>query len=353
MNRSGRRSSSGRPRIPWSLSVVAALFATVAACAPGGSGSSNGDDDDDGATTPTPTATPTPIPGVHLTSDTTWTGAISVAENTIVDAGVTLTIASAATVSFAGGTRLRVEGTLAVVGIPSAPVVFAAAAPSRKWQGIHAGSGGSVSLAHAEISDATVGFGADVGALESSLLYVTFDAVNSPMILHANARICRGTFVNGSGSSSADAGTITIADTDFSGGSGGDTIVFSGTANIAIEHAHFGTQWHCLLHGGGANTSVSITSSQFDDASYAFMLSSLGSAASPAQIHDSTILVGSGGLVPTDGATTNVVNAENNYWGGTDGSFQNPPAGWDVTPFLGSAPAGAGPRAAGMGCEAP
>lgn len=333
--------------------ACAALLA-VEGCS--GSGSNGGDDDDDAATTLTPTPTPTPVSGVHITSDTTWSNAVAVAENTIVDPGVTLTIASNATVTFASQKQLRVEGTLLVNGLASAPVTLTAAVPAQRWGGILSASGGSVTIRNATFTYATTGLNAAPGALESSLLYASFQGVNTPLSLHADTRVCRNSFGNGSGSSIVDAGAITISDTAFTGGSGGDSVVFSGSADIAIDHAHFGTQWHCLLHGGGAGTAVTVVDSQFDDASYAFDISSLGSVAAPAQIHNSSILLGTGGLQGTSGGTTNVVNAENNYWGTGDGSFaasgQTVPAGWDVIPDLPTAPAGIGPRAAGAGCEA-
>ena len=339
---------------PWSgpvLLVVACLsLAAFAGCAGSGGGGNGGDDDDDGMTpTPTPTATPE---GVHLTTDTTWTGLVTVAESTTVDAGVTLTIASNATISFAGATRLNVAGTLVANGLASAPITMEAAVPTSKWQGVHALVGGSVTLEHVDIRNATTGFRANAGALESSLLYIDIDGTNQPLALDADTRICRLTLGAGVGGSNVNGGTVEITDSSFTNGSGGDNIIFGGSANITLDHVHLATQWHCLLHGGGPATSVTITNSQFEDAAYLLDVQSLTAA----EVHNNTILLESGdqNLAATTGATTNQIDATGNYWGGDsfeDVTGQAAPTGWDVSSPLMSAPPGVGPRA-GAGCEA-
>lgn len=333
---------------PVSLVVSFLVVAGISACSsPGGGNGPGGDDDDDGATaTPTPTATPA---GVHLTSDTTWSGTVAVDENTIVDAGVTLTIDPGSTVNFAGAKRLSVAGTLVANGTMGAPIALQAAVPASKWQGIHALSGGSVALTHVTLANATTGFVADTGAMESALLYATFTAVGQPFDLSADTRICRATF--SSGNSYFKAGAISIADSDFTGGSG-DTFNFSSSsADITLDHVHMGTNWHCLLHGGGASASVTITASAFEDAAYLFMSSTL-----TASMHGSSILLESGDqLIDVEDGSGNTIDATGNYWGTANGTFeassQTVPAGWNVSGALSTAPANAGPRA-GAGCEA-
>lgn len=330
---------------------VAALLLLSAPILPGCQPSVN---NSDGAT-PTPPASPTPTPpapGIHISSDATWSGAYAMTDDVTVDPGVTLTIASNSTITVTSGKTLNVSGTLLVQGVAtgsSVPTIFEPTAGT--WGGISVLSGGVAYITNAEIRTAGVGFHAATGALLSKLIKVKFSANSQPFNLSASTKFCRGLITDGSGGSTVNAGTLTFVDTDFTAGSGADAFVYGGTAQLVFSHVHEGTSWGCLVHGGGSGTSATIDKSSFDNGSHvAFMLYT----GSTATIHTSTIDVPT--VIVTDGAAGNTVDASGNYWGGASG-YSGPalPAGWTVTPFENSASnanvADAGPRPAGTGCE--
>src|SRR3954471_10965543 len=128
------------------LCVSSALFV---GCAPASS-------TDDGTPTPTgPTPTPTAAAGTHITSNTTWSGAVAMTDDTIVDAGVTLTISAGTTITATANKSLQISGTLVAEGTATGsatPTIFDAA--SGTWGGISVVSGGIATMTNVEIRHA-------------------------------------------------------------------------------------------------------------------------------------------------------------------------------------------------------
>ena len=327
----------------WSFSLGVCL---AVGCSPGGSGSEGGgDDDDDGAASPTPSDTPV---GGHITADTTWSGAMAVTENAIVDAGVTLTVSSGAAITFGLNVQLRIDGSLVVEGAAASPVTFSSIASNQRWSGVQVGSGGEAEITHAELSGSSNGLVTYEGALPSRVTFTTFSGVSTPLSIRSDVKVCRASFEAGSSESHIYGGAVKIADTSFTSGIA-DAIKFGGDSTIEIEHVELGGNWHCLLHTETVtgDTVLSVSRTRFENAAYAFMVSNLGST-TPVAMHQNYIDL----TTIADGAvsgSTNVVNAQDNYWGPS--GFSSPPAGWTVEPQLPSAPDPVGPRAAGMGCE--
>src|SRR5439155_13742375 len=120
------------------LLAAAPAVIAAAACSPAVS--------DTGAT-PTPTADPTPpVTGNHITTNTTWGPApYTMPGDVVVDAGVTLTVASGSTITVAQSAVLKVAGTLDVLGAitttAGTSTVFLPSAGT--WGGIDVLSGGT------------------------------------------------------------------------------------------------------------------------------------------------------------------------------------------------------------------
>jgi len=305
--------------------------------------------------TPTPATSPTPTPtpaGTHISADTTWSGAYAMTDDTTVDAGVTLTVASNSTITVTAGKTLHVAGTLIALGVAtgsSTPTVFQPAAGI--WGGIDVLSGGLALLTNVTLNQATTGFRAESGALLSKLIKVKFSANSTPFNLSASTKFCRGLITDASGGSNVDAGTLTFVDTDFTVGNGADAFVYGGTAQLVFSHVHQGTSWGCLVHGGGAGTSLTVDKSHFDNGTHvAFMLYSGTTAAT---IH--TSIIDQPTVIVTDAEMNNTVDASGNYWGQATGYMGTVPGGWTVSPFENSATnanvVDAGPRPDGTGCE--
>ncbi len=330
-----------RARLFRGLAAALVLSSFHVGCSPS---VSDGDDD---TTSPTPTPTPTPEPGIHLTTDTTWTGAFDMLDDTIVDLGATLTIASNSTITVATGKALKVYGHLEIPGVvvntASTPTLFQPA--TGQWNGILVRSGGTATLRNIELRSASVGVRTDAGAGLTKVISAKMTSVGAPLSFAGGGKACRVRIDGTDGPVNANGGSVMLADGDYRDGSG-DRILFSGNGSLALDHIIVGgTAEHCLIHGDGA--SLTVTKSILQNGVYSFMVSNLANAALHFNVIDAA-----GGLTISSGTST--VNATENYWG--QASFPGaPPAGWDVSNPVPNATdarvVDAGPRAWGAGCE--
>lgn len=313
----------------------------VAGCSPSVSGS---DDDDDVAS-----ATPTPAPGIHITTDTTWSGAYAVTDDTYVDAGVTLTISSGSTITVTTGKQLAVDGHLEVLGL----VTSTAFTPTRfeptvgTWSGITVRSGGTATIRNIDVRGAQFGVRTDAGAGATKVISAKMTNVTSPVLFSGGGKACRLRLDGTDGPVSILGGDVTIADSDLREGNG-DRVTFSGSGSLTMLHIIVGgTAEHCLIHG--STSSFTLTKSIFLNGEYAFMIGSTASS----QVHHNQILMGNMGA-GLDAHSGGTVDATENFWGGT-AYPGTPPSGWNVSnpvPSLGDARvADAGPRPWGSGCE--
>lgn len=340
-------------RALWTIGAVVTAGTLAVSCSPSSTGG-------DSATTPTPTPTATGTPpqntGDHITSDTSWTGAVVLANNTTVDAGVTVTADDGATISVAPGAKIYVQGTLVVNGTAGGGVTFNSSSPGTAWAGLEVQQGGLATVHYATIQEASVGVAIDSGALLSKFIGLTLDADSTPINAADSVKFCRMSLANGSGLSNFTGGTITLVDSSFDAGPAGyDATHTSGSAQIVMDHSHMGTNWHCLLHGGGGTTSMTVTKSVLELAHWPFMLTGSGFTVSGSRI---VRVQGTGDYGIESGNAT--INAQGNYWG-PDFESACPAAGTDVPATVDasacvmsatdSAVVDAGPRA-GAGCEA-
>jgi hypothetical protein len=167
----------------------------------------------------------------HVTGTTNWTGTMSVAKETVVDAGATLTIAAGTVVKFAPGTSIDVKGTVLVQGTKASPVQLSPAATGGHHYGFAISTGGELTMA----------YGVQVGG---------------------------GISVNG--------GKVTITDTRMSQAEGDFLVVSGGTVNVSysaigLEPGGVDTT-HCDMHFGGSGATIAVTHSNISTSPYGLML---------------------------------------------------------------------------------
>jgi hypothetical protein len=208
------------------LACVIGSDATTGDGTPGGGGSGGGGSGGSGSSGTPDTAT-------HITSNTSW-DAYAVTKQTVIDAGVTVTIPAGATVSFAANASVEVRGILNVMGTKGSVVHLSPATAGDHFPGIAVSSGGAFNMT----------YGVQVG-----------------------------------GGITANGGNVTITDSLMSlsegdffviGGSGGKVDVSYSAIGLAPGT---GTETiHCDMHFGGTGTTISITHSNINSSSYGLML---------------------------------------------------------------------------------
>ncbi len=238
----------------------------------------------DGAPTPggdvgQPTPMPTPNAGSgiagEITSSTTWSGAVELAADATIAAGVEVTIAAGTAFTAADGAKLRVLGTLVVAGDASANVTMEPAAGAISWGGIVAEAGGAVTIEHARGSDVASLLYCHSGALTCAIRRAEFSSIGNALIAESVASIEKSSFVelaNG-GVTVRAGGDLTITDT-YLITSDHDLVIASG-GRLTIDHSEIGgaqgSYEHCDLHIGGAEA-VSVTNSNIISGIYGVMI---------------------------------------------------------------------------------
>lgn len=167
-----------------------------------------------------------------IAADATWTGSVTISGQTVIAAGVTVTVEAGTTISFeAGGVGVNVAGVLAVQGTKAAPVTIGPAAAGGNHGGFVIPTGGALELTYA---------------------------------------------VQTGGGIRTEGGTATIVDSRMSRTSG-DFIVMSGGAlamsysQLGLDAGQTGDTTHCDLHFGGTGNTVSVTHSNIATAPYGLM----------------------------------------------------------------------------------
>jgi hypothetical protein len=175
----------------------------------------------------------TPVSSDHISSNTTWSGTMSLAKPVTVDPGVTLTIAAGTTVKFDAGAGLNVAGIVDVQGTKASPVNLSPSATGGHHSGFIIPATGELKMA----------YGIQVGG---------------------------GITVNG--------GKLTVTDTKMSQASGDFLVVGSGTVDVSysaigLEPGAGTDTTHCDMHFDAQNGStIKVTHSNISTSSYGIML---------------------------------------------------------------------------------
>lgn len=204
-----------------SLPLVACV---VGSDQPPGGGDPGGDDTGSGSGSNTTT------PG-HITTNTTWMGDVSVAQNTTIDAGVTLTIAAGAKVSVKTGVSIIVNGIVDAQGTKASPVTLGPETAGGFWSGVSVPTGGEIRYAYV---------------------------------------------VQTGGGISTTGGKATIVDSQMSKVSG-DFLVMNG-GNVDVSYSRIGLPenatgdtTHCDMHFGGTGNTIKVTHSDIGTTPYGLM----------------------------------------------------------------------------------
>jgi hypothetical protein len=230
---------------------------------------------------------PEPDPGAlqvsgSITQDTAWEGTINMVEETVIEAGVTVTVAPGTTFKGAQNAILRVYGTLNVNGTDTDPVAMDPLTGAPSWGGITVESGGEAALAYATGENVASLLYCKQGAVFCALDSVDFTSIGNAMITNAPARIDKSTLIDmANGAITVGAGgDLTITDS-YVLTSSHDLIVTSGSARLTVDYTEIGgaqgSYEHCNFHIGGAEY-LSITNSNIISSVYAMMIGSTTSA---------------------------------------------------------------------------
>ncbi|MEZ4401617.1 MAG: hypothetical protein R3B06_16445 [Kofleriaceae bacterium] len=228
-------------RIP---ALVLALAATpLLACTVGDS--TGGDD--------VPT-TPGQVSGT-ISTDQTWSGTVTLAGDTTIAAGATVTVAPGTVVEANDGVTLRVAGTLLVDGTAAAKVTMNPAPGATTWAGVVVDAGGAATLRHAEGAHVATLMYCHAGAIACLLDYVTFSDMNKALQAEADASITHAHLSKvGNGGVTILGGDVAITDS-YLLTSTGDVVVQNGGA-LTISYSEIGeaqgSYEHCDLHIGSA-----------------------------------------------------------------------------------------------------
>jgi hypothetical protein len=170
--------------------------------------------------------------GDHITSNTTWSGAMDVSKATTVDAGVTLTIAAGTTVKFGTSGAITVKGIVDVQGTKAQVVTLAPSAAGGFYPGFVVSLGGELKMNYA---------------------------------------------VQTGGENLIDGGKITVTNTRMSNATHDLLVVNSGTVDMSYSaiglEPNAGTDTtHCDMHFGGSGTTIKVTHSNISTSAYGLML---------------------------------------------------------------------------------
>ena len=198
-----------------------------------GSGSNNGSD-----------LGPGPGPGGdHISADTTWTGAMSVANTLTVDAGIKLTIAPGTTVKFGPSGAIVVNGTLDMPGTKAQPVNLVEATIGAHFIGTAISAGGAITMNYVVQNGGgiTVNPGGKLTAINSQMSHAGHDFL---VITDGTVDVSYSSI-----GMDPDGGTDTTHCDMHFGGSG---------SSIKVTHSNISTSVYGLMLYGGNNLDLTL-----------------------------------------------------------------------------------------------
>lgn len=264
--------------------------------------------------TPGPVVMPDPMPPATmtlagtLTKDTTVSGTVLLDNDTLVPAGVTLTVQPGTTVRVKASKLLSIKGVLAIPGTAAQPVKFLVDGGTGTWVGINLSGTGQATLSYIELRDALVGLFAMAGTTYV-VDHMLIERSDAALTLASTGTITKSV-IHGRGVDQISApvqiigGAPQLTDVLIDNARGNvDMIVVSGTTTSPkFDHLEV-TQSHCAFHFNEGQ-GITLTNSYVHDNSYALMVyGSKGNQLSGNNFVSNSVHIGvcSGGTMTTSG----------------------------------------------------
>jgi hypothetical protein len=213
----------------------------------------------------------------QVTSNLTLSGRVRLTETATVAEGATLTLAEGTEIRASEGAALVVQGTLVAEGTEDDPVdLSATVGDPGSWTGLVVQDGGSVTLTHIAIHEATVGFKAEPGS-SFAIDHILIDTSSSLLALASGGTLAHGT-LRGIGNDQQgkpiviESASPAFSDTFIGNANAGVDIVNvnGASASPAFDHVEI-TQSHCAFHfDEGSN--ITIKNSYIHDNEYGMMV---------------------------------------------------------------------------------
>ena len=246
-------------------------------------------------TTPVP---PPPPPPVMTTTNTTWANGQTIAQSTVIMAGVTVTIAPGATVNLASGVTITVQGLL--VGTSNATH---AQLTGTSWGGIVVAGGGTLNVDSVDLANAKTAIEVQAGAamaeyddgiISGSSQPFSVDKGGALSTSHAEVTGTKGSSIISGGFTASylnydsngyegivasdPTAVLSIEDSTLfgAGTATADMVVADTAASVHLAYTEI-KEVHCAFHFNDP-TAFDISYMNIHDNSYGFMLYGSGAA---------------------------------------------------------------------------
>jgi hypothetical protein len=277
----------------------------------------------------------------NITSDQTWSGNVTIAGNTVIDAGVTVTVAAGTTIEGKAGASVHVSGVLDMQGTKDSVVTVLPVQGVPTWPGFVADQGGSLTMTHVMGSNiATLAY-CHAGAT-CSLDHVDFSAMGLAVAVEGTMTINASRLTQVSnGGVTITGGDLKIVDS-YVLTSQGDIIIQNG-GKLDVQYSEIGdaqgSYEHCDFHINSA-ASLSITHSNIRNGVYGMMI---GGTTNATIQYDNFVKNGKGTDIDPLSTNTNA-DFQYNYW---DQGAPTMPGG-NFANTMAAMITDAGPRAANL-----
>jgi hypothetical protein len=286
-------------------------------------------------TTP-PTTPPTnPPPGTVISGDVTWADGETLAGDTTIAAGTTVTIAPGAKVTIAKGASITVLGTLKSATNATHGSITTAT-PTDGWGGLVIGSGGTLNLDSIDLVAPAVALSTKAGNTAAAYLngVISAGAATQPFQMEAGSTLSITKSKATAAAQSALAGTftasylnydkgsneglnindanavITITDSTLGGSGGGDYVVVTVAKTLSVSYTTIAGS-HCPFHFSTGPSTYTVDHVSDNTNAYGWML--YGSGTGPNTISNSNFRDMTQNIEMT--GTNGKVTLTNNYFG--------------------------------------
>ena len=209
----------------------------------------------------------------NITSDQTWSGTITIAGNTTINAGVTVTVSAGTMIEGAQNASVHVAGTLDIQGTKASVVTILPKSGVQTWPGFVADQGGAVNMSYVMGSNIATIVYCHAGAT-CNLDHVDFQQMGNAVVAEGTAVITASRLSQVTdGGLLIQGGDLKVVDTYLSV-AGGDFVIQNG-GKLDVQYSEIGDAnggyIHCDFHINSA-ASLSITHTNIWHGVYGMMI---------------------------------------------------------------------------------